>query len=170
MPNVTSVCGSRSTIAAAALDGPLKGRGRLNQVIGGHHHHGGVGIFRQEQRRRQADRGRRVAFAGLAHDPSPIKLRQLSGDRLRQAAVGNDPCPLRGHELAQSIDRGLDHRPAPRQVQQLLGASGPAERPKPRAAATGHDDGVEHGMRGQGSEVRSRRSEVRVGNRLRAGW
>ena len=47
-------------------------------------------------------------------------------------------------ERRNAIDRVLKHRALPDQLERLFGSMLAAERPEPRAAASGHDDGVVH--------------------------
>ncbi len=84
--------------------------------------------------------GRGVARFRFTQDVRCAQLRQLSGDRLLQKFVGDDPDILRGGKRLQPVQRLLDHRAFAIQREHLLGAGAAAARPEARAAAPCKND------------------------------
>ena len=125
-------------------DGAQEGLGRLDDVIGGHDDHGAVGVFLADDPGGQADAGRRVARAGLGDDVLRRDSRELGAGGLGLVGTGDDQDALPGHQGLDPGHRLLEHRRVAVEAEQLLGPVAPALGPEPSAAASRHDDRVQH--------------------------
>ena len=102
------------------------------------------GSRRDEDRRGEADRGRRVAGLGLEEDVLVGDAGQLLLDRRAVRASGDDGDAVGAGERLEAVPRVAQQRVARAgQVVQELGGVGTGERPQPAADAAGGDDGVE---------------------------
>ena len=149
MPIVTSRP-SRAT-AAASADPVAERVGVGDDVVGGEGAHDRVGVLPLQQRRRQADRGHRVARRRLGEHPARVELGQLGDHGVAMRPAGHDEEAL-ARERRQPVEGGLDHRPArPRQVVQELRRALARQRPQPGPRATGghhRPERLAHGRRG----------------------
>ena len=114
-----------------------------DDMIGGEHADNGAGIDALQQKRCQPDRRRGIASHRLGQDLVRRKDGKLLQDRLAQIFVGDDPEALTCSERCEPLDRLLDHALRAVERQQLLGPAFAAERPEPRAPASGENDGIE---------------------------
>ena len=113
-------------------------------MIGGHDDHGAVRVFLADDPGGQPNARRRVAWAGLGDDVLRGDSRELSAGLLGLVGTGDDHDPLPGH---QRLDPGhglLEHRRVAVEAEQLLGPIAAALGPEPSAAASRHDDRVQH--------------------------
>jgi hypothetical protein len=98
----------------------------------------------RDEQRREADAGRRVALAGLTHEPLLGDAGQLPADGVEETRRGHHHRPLRGDEPVEPLHGVGEQRLLPGQREELLGEGGAAGGPESRARASRHDDRMQH--------------------------
>ena len=112
-------------------------------VVGRKHSNHRIGMFAQEKKRGESDRGCGVPPYRLGKHLRLRQLRKLFQDRGTKIVVGNDPELLRRGQRQQPRHGLLDHGLLAVERQQLLGTFLPAQGPETRAAAAGEDYRIE---------------------------
>ena len=113
-------------------------------MIRRHHDHRRLGVPVADQSRGQTDTRRRIPLARFPNDGLPGQLRELLGNLLHQALIRDHQHLIRRDQISQSAHGRLNHGLFTEKLQQLLGLSLPAFRPKTRPRSTCHDDRVKH--------------------------
>ena len=116
--------------------------GLEDDMIRRENHHQGVPVFPPHRDGAPADTGGRIPGHRLAEDILLRDLRQLGSNQIPIILVRGDKDILRGHEGADPVHGGLNHRPIGMgQGQELLRGAFPALRPEALPAASRHDQG-----------------------------
>ena len=117
-----------------------------DQVISGCHNHRGIGLvagLRGDPMVCVGDARGCVAHERFAQHVFRRQCGEVFADQTAVALLGDDEDVVGRDELGQSVVGHLDQRPAGAEdVQELLGPSGAAHGPKPRAHTPRHDHGV----------------------------
>ncbi len=92
--------------------------------------------------RSQRDRGRRIALRRLGDDLRGRYFGQLADDLVANEIIGQDPDALGRYQGRQTVHRFLNQRSLPRDLEDLLGVTLPAARPKPRTPSAGQNEAV----------------------------
>jgi hypothetical protein len=111
-------------------------------MVGGKHAHDRFRIERIQDLRRQTDGRRRVALHRLGQNLSFRNLGKLAHNGVAQVSVGQHPDMFRRDQRGQAVYGGLDQRPFPDHVQNLLGGALAASRPETRAASSGQNQSI----------------------------
>ena len=124
------------------LHGGQKGRGGLDDVVGGHDDHRAERVPRHDDTGGQTHAWAGVARGGFGDYVGRGHVGKLRPSRLGLVGSGHDQYPFPRDQRLDARHRLLKHRRLAGQTEQLLGPIAPAFGPETGATATGHDDRV----------------------------
>ncbi len=116
-----------------------KGRGILDQRVGGQENHHRLGIEIAHQRRAERAGGGGVPLGRLRDELLRREMRHRRAARLDLRRIGQHENMIARQRVLHSSDRLLEHRPLGQERHQMLGRRHPAQGPEPLAAAARHD-------------------------------
>jgi hypothetical protein len=86
-----------------------------DHVIRWHDHHRSLGIDLSHHRRSESDTGSRITFTRFTHHILAWQIWQLLPDGIAENPVRHDQLTFSRHQVAEPINRRLQHGPITRQ-------------------------------------------------------